>query len=649
MIAKLLRRDPMVAVQLPVFVIVAGLVGSLGGVLMRTASQFVELSARASEAHQIDMDPGLLMTAMLGAQALAIAVILCGRQAYLWDGVQPHVRSQPMELMLPIAPRAAWCARLIAHGIAIAVPLLTTLLVFLVMDERDSLLALWKVAAAAAVVVFFVFGCSPEQAAPRGRSFVVGIVLVLLGSGLLLAFDLGVLEDALSTGPRFGLEVALAVASVWSVRAYRRLPLSWDLSDNRSKALTRAARPALGESATGPRGRSGTRPPAWRAANWCVTTWATVGPFRIFGLSAVGCLGAWLTWFAREQVTTWVPVLWAAGLVAFAARMLLMNARFLTTLPISRRRLLGAILGPLACGVALGCALGFGFGEGSKGTRPMVTMDDQVQKRSVIDPDRPHFQHDSWMDVVVPLRHWRVAAFDGVPEQVAPDGERATPRAVHPLGLGFLTVYNPYDAPLGCSRAFTGWQFSRALHAEHGVSVDSAELSERYLQTTTFGQVGFSSAQVARAVADNKLGTRPWNGTLGTLVDDYPETAHRWDARRAALPVLAAVVLAAVLGSLLLRLRDGTWTCKVALFLFPMFVAVAFSLDLMLKLWLGPEHPQVLFAIAGETLLSWLPDVAWVVWLLTIATAAVGFLALSRALDRAEYIARKGPRLHSAG
>ncbi|RKY16888.1 MAG: hypothetical protein DRQ55_17065 [Planctomycetota bacterium] len=102
------------------------------------------------------------------------------------------------------------------------------------------------------------------------------------------------------------------------------------------------------------------------------------------------------------------------------------------------------------------------------------------------------------------------------------------------------------------------------------------------------------------------------------------------------------MVLATLLGSLLFRVRAKTRSVLPA--------TIAMCLLAMLPLvyiWQSRtplESPLALFPIAGNTLLSLLPDSALFVWLLTAAVAAIGFNILGRGLDRAEFIARKAPQ-----
>jgi len=195
-------------------------------------------------------------------------------------------------------------------------------------------------------------------------------------------------------------------------------------------------------------------------------------------------------------------------------------------------------------------------------------------------------------------------------------------------------LYTPYDAPFESSQAFAAWQFSRALEAEHGVRLDADMLPERDLETRRNGQLDIHREQVSRNLELHEAGDTRWYGSMGTLVSDHPELAARWDARRAALPVLCVAALVALARVLKLRLRLGKRLGQVLTILLPSAIGIALVFSMGTRLWFGAGRPQVLFAVTGDGLLSWLPDNAAAVW--AIAALAAAYEVLARALERAE-------------
>jgi len=633
MIARLLRHDRVLVVQLTVFVIVAALVS------WEVNSSYGIDGQHPGMSRGLLPDGGLgrLGTLQLGAFAVFISAYARLLNAAKRGAVHGFFsRYRPLDLMLPIAPRSAWCALLIAHGISIAVPLLTTWLIVSILGQSPVLPVLWKIAAASATVVLYLFGRSPERATHWGLRGLLGMVSVIVLSGLLLALDWGAFQDAAPVHYRFGIEIALGIAAVWALRAYRRLPQSWSLPADNSAALMRNRRPANSASAT----ETQLRPSQWSASKSKLRAWSMLvhSPIPVtwplFGavFSLLVSSFFMMALFLSKGPHGMAPA-WAVTVIVLAAQRVRTDSQFLATLPITRRRLLGVVLGPLAVALALGIALGVSLSSQQLDRDPVVTL-----RRQQLDSS----PGPQWVGVTVPVHHWRLAGLDGIPDQISPDGERITPLAMHLKGLGFLTVYNPFEVPRGSSQAFTAWQFSRALQAEFGVSLESDGLSERYLETYPNGRVVISEQPTKRSLAEHEageLGERPWPGLL---TGKHPKTLARWDARRAALSVLFVVVLATLLGSLQFRVRAGTRIAKPATI--SMYLPPMLSIPYIIVSWTPLESPLALLPIAGNTLLSLLPDSALFVWLLTAAVAVIGFNILARGLDRAEFIARKAPQ-----
>jgi len=336
----------------------------------------------------------------------------------------------------------------------------------------------------------------------------------------------------------------------------------------------------------------------------------------------------------------WVVVTCAAALIVAAAQRVLTGMQFLAALPVPRRQLLLMLLVPTVISLTLGGLIARGWAEYRHSERPVVTVDKQLERLPADGSGQMRF--DGWVDVIVPLRHWRLAPGGVPPLQAGPDGESVRPRAVHPLGLSFLTVYNPFDAPQGSSQGFTAWQFSRALQAEYGVHLEAAELSERYLETGRDGRVAISPKQVSHNLDLHNADEGQWYGSMGTLTTDYPELVSSWDGRRAALWVLASSALAALFSMVFFRLAQGSRSAKVVAFAVQGLLMMLFAVDMWLKIGFEQAHPQVLFAVLGEAVISWLPSSTLMVWAITGGVAVVAFMIIARSIDLAEVVVRGG-------
>ena len=577
----------------------------------------------------------LYATAMLALQAVLITCFITMFWSRRLDGGQLLPRARSMELVLPIAPRASWSARLIAHVCVILAPLLVTWGVLGLLGHAPVPWLIVKIGAGCVAVVLLGFGWAPERASLDRRSDHLIVTAGIVGMLALLAFDLAIFAEstpgAPAIGERFATEIALAVAVLWVLRGAVRLPSSWPLS-GKAPAPSGSAKGAV---STGAASRTPRTAATDRRCWWRVMT-TVLWPGQVIVLCVLGAIMVSFTGATNE---TMVPVLVCVAMLVFQVRELLPRSRFLATLPVPRRRVLTLGLLPLVVALSLGGVAACALIVWRHAERPVVTLDKQVVRLSPKDAPRGERRFDSWVDVVVPLHHWRLAGGAGVPLQVAPDGEQHQPRAVPVMGLPFLTVYNPYDAPLGSSQAFTAWQFSRALEAEFGVQLDADELSERYLMTQRDGQIDIANAQVRRNLDAHEAGERPWYGSMGTLVADFPELKARWDLRRAALPILGVAVLMAMLallGRIKLPLRHRARVAKVLAIVLPSAILLVLTLSMGMTLGFGAGHPQVVFSILGDRLLSWLPDNVAVVWSVVFLAVVAAYEVLARTFEAAE-------------
>jgi hypothetical protein len=629
MIARLLRDDPMLRIQPVVMLMVAGLVALIGPITLGLHTTLQELSPDGTV--QPDPEIGSFFLGMLAVQAIALSVIFSSSWARNRDGTNFLSRSRPMDLVLPIAPRASWFARLLAHILVILAPALTVWIVPQFMGFELGLLGLWKATACGLCLVLIAFGRAPGRATLSRSADGLVVALACLAALLALGNDQSALGGIASPG-RFhnASEVLLGAALLYALQGYLRLPDSWPLTAQRPEQRSTASG-AGGSSASQAGVRVG---PGNAGIRWWSVTTATLGRLQMLVLCLAGVV---IVPMFSAVSRSWVVVAAVVWLFIQGAQMVLARSRFLVGLPVSRGRVFAVALAPVLVGLALGCVALRGWTVWHDSARPIVTLDRQVERRA-------DDSFDVWMDVIVPLQHWRLAANGEVPVLTSPSGEQLRPRAVHPMGLSFVTVYNPYDAPHGTSQAATAWQFSRALQAEHGVQLSAASLSERYLDTRKNGQVTFNSEQVVRNLDQHEADDGSWYGTMGTLVHDYPELAQRWDGRRAALPALAVILLSVIATLLLVRVRPGSLASKFVSAILPSLLMFSFAWDMWLALWFGAEHPEVLFAIAGEALLTWLPSSTVIVWAFTAAFAAGGFWLVARALDRAEVVIRDDQR-----
>jgi hypothetical protein len=645
MIARLLRRDPLLRIQVPVAVAVGVITAGMAPTMVDTFSNFVELRGDASGSTGSPVLDGFsaLLLPFFALQALMISLVLGGSWQSRRDGLGILARCRPMDLMLPIPPRASWAARLVAHGLAVVLPLAVVLGVFVSIDGDLDLTPGVDVGLAFLAFVLLGFGTATDR--PDFRRVADGwkLVAALAVSLAALAFDLNAFTDGASSDPRWATEALFVAGCLWAWRGHRRLPQAWSALD--APAAT-GANKSSEASTTASTSQGGSRSGTWRVIS------STLWDRRLLIFSYTGLL---LVPMLSVVSPTWVLVLVGACPIVMATQYTLFRLRFLATLPIARSRLLAVGVAPAVVCSALGGVASLGLESWRHPQRPVVTLDNQVERLAgETDSGRARFR--TWLDVLVPWRHWRLAPGGVAPEQISPGGESMSPRVVSVLGLPALSVYNPYDAPHGSSMAYTAWQFSRALEAEHGVSIAPQVISDRYLETQRDGEVSFSSEQRSHNLAIQEEQDGPWYGALGTLVHDYPEFTPQAAPGRSALAVLAVALLAAVGGAMLLALRPGSLGSKLSSVILPLVPMLALTLGMSLgPLFDGGEgQPQVLFALAGNGLLDLLPNGPWASWVwpwvIALLAATAAFALLARCMERAEAAAIQGPeRAHRAG
>ena len=622
MIFRLLRRDPACVTLLPLLVIIAALAQFLGPTIQETIRLLGEINSKGT----VGGDPSglqLIALAMVALQVTLLSITMLGSWSRHTDGTRPFARARPMDLLLPIAPRSLWGARLVAQLMVIVLPLLAVAVIFKAQGQVEGLAGFWKVGVMTTALMFAIFGLVPGQSSlhrTRDNLLIFGLMAVGLA---LLGYDVGAFTDDAVSGQRFAVEGALLLSIAWAVRGYGRLPLSWSLPQ--AKKTVDAVREELGM----PDSPIAALPPRW------LVPWSTLWTAQAFALCSLGVIVAPVY---GSLGAPWVVVTCAAALIVAGAQRVLVGMQFLAALPVSRRQLLLVLVVPTVISLTLGGLIARGWTESQHSERPAVTLDNQLERLPSDGSGQMRF--DGWVDVIVPLRHWRLAPGGVVPLQAGPEGESVRPRAVHPLGLSFLTVYNPFDAPKGSSQAFTAWQFSRALQAESGVQIEAAELSERYLDTGRDGRVSISHKQVSHNLAHVEATEGEWYGSMGTLITDYPELVSLWDARRAALWVLAVATLAALFSWMFFRLRQGSRGAKVTAFSAQALLMMLFAADMWLKIGFEQGHPQVMFAVLGEAVMTWLPSSTLMVWAITGGVVVVAFMIMARSVDLAEAVVR---------
>jgi len=631
MILRLLKRDPLWVGMLPLLVVVAAATWLLGPILLQTIALFEELSTSGTKAADLS-DLHRVVMGMVALQVVLLSLTMAGGWSRHVDGSKPMSRALPMDLLLPIAPRSFWTARLVAQLLLLVLPLLLAAVVLKALGETQGLAAFWKVGAAAAIPMFLVFGLAPDRPAIDRRRDNACIIAVIVVALALLGYDLGAFTDRDLSSPRYAVEWVLILSVLWAARGYGLLPRSWSLPRGAKTAERMLDELNLPDS-----------PAAALPMRWLVP-WSTLWTPPVLALCSFGLVIAPVYGMLAAP---WVVVVCSAALIVAGAQRVLTGMQFMAALPVPRREPLLIIVVPVVISLTLGGLIAMGWAEYRHSERPAVTLDNQLERLASNAAGQAQFE--GWVDVIVPLRHWRLAPGGDIPLQAGPGGEQVRPRSVHPLGLSFLTVYNPFDAPLGSSQAFTAWQFSRALAAEHGVQIEAAELSERYLETAPDGRVSISHEHVSHNLAHQEENGGEWYGSMDTLISDYPELASSWDGRRAALWVLAIAALAALGSVMYFRLRHGGRAAKIIAVGVQALLMMLFAVDMWLVIGFEQGHPQVLFAVLGEAVMSWLPTSAVMVWVITGAFVTVAFMIIARSLDLAEVVMQADGAAKKAG
>lgn len=624
MIATLLRRDAVLA-SVGWSTLVAVFIAWL--LTVTVLDTVAELDVTLTDTGAQPAGGGLTswLGLLLHLEVLGLVFALSAGFAGTRDGTGPFAIARPLDHGLPVAPRQAWLARLLALVVALVLPLGAAWAVIAWTRGQDEAAALGRIACLGASVILAGLATVGDDGGRHLRGH-LAVVATLLAAATALAADLGAFrpEDA---PPRQGfgwmgpglllLTAGLAAHRWWCLPAGWSLVTTGGLRSGRKARSAERPEPSAAPALRGSDGR------VLRSCLWSgiVLSWAALD---IALLPLVASLD-------RPLALVLFPVM----TLAMTPLALTSRLRLLDPLPVARRRLLLIGLVPVLVGVLVGGGLALGLEALRHPLRPLVTVEDQVRERTPAPAD-PLQRYESWVDVVVPRGRWQVAWDGEAPLLTTAEGGTIRPR-IHRI-LGLVPVYNPFDAPPGTSEAGVAWQWSRALEAEHGVRLDPALLADQYLETEVDGEVDIDWRHTARENDARDQDLIPYYHGVGTLVLDHPELARPWDSRQLALLLLVIAVLTAGGSSLALRLRPGTRAARWFRGLLATIFLVAYLGDQVLELWLGPAHPQVLFSIAGQALLDLVPFGAAGVWTLTALVLWGSWSVLARAFERTEAV-----------
>ncbi|MFT7462709.1 MAG: hypothetical protein ACI9EF_001051, partial [Pseudohongiellaceae bacterium] len=347
MITALLKRDPLIRAQPWVVLLVALMTAALGKLLLDVVELFEDVSS-SSESTPFDTSGvSTLVTGFFAFQALLVSFSLCAAANKRRDGAPIFSRSRPLELFLPISPRDAWSARLLAHGVMIVMPLLAIILVLYFVQGRPHFSEVGIVGANALSVVLFCFARGPERAGLTRLRDHLGVTVTATALLVILLFDLGVFSAGDVSGPPLATAAVLLVAAVRAKATHRRLPKGWLLPDSApQKGPEHEAAVAALAFPTSPRWRH------WRVR--AATVWTVPGMALChMGLVVAPVLGAFCA--------PWVALLICAGLLVACAHHVLAHSKFLGALPVSRRSLLWVMLAPTVLSIGLGCLVAQGW------------------------------------------------------------------------------------------------------------------------------------------------------------------------------------------------------------------------------------------------------------------------------------------------
>lgn len=509
----LVRRDPLIR-ALPKWLAVS----ALGATLVVNVLTYLALAGR--HASDAGADGGAIGTdAHLGAAAASAP------QAVLfwtpWLGyalplaaftilVVRARRCRPLECTLPLPAPRLWLAHLAAAllaGAALLLPIVAVMATAhrwlvpqgLMPAVSAAQLKAWPAASAYALACALVLSVRPGLAAlPAGARrgwLTFGAVLGVL-----------VVSAALHRWPAWLALAPAAAAVAVAARTWRTLPPSLLLVErvtgaaaagsDRERAGAAAAPRAFAAATAGAESGS----PATAAARnssrdraaLAKVVWRTAhsSPKLVFNAVFLMLFAAVLSnmteraWGVSEgQFLLFLPMTWYLLLVSLSVEM----GRFhvLDALPISRRRLFAAWVGPTWAVVAAGYLLGVAVGDRYEARRELLAFGS--------------FRPGVAPTLLVPLTNWELAWDGQVPPVTAPWGETQQP-ASQPLWRGGRPVlYKPFSTPSGSSERFVAWQIARAAEAIYGASLDPEELRSRYLTTDGGGRVILSAPSLSLA------------------------------------------------------------------------------------------------------------------------------------------------------
>lgn len=530
-------------------------------------------------------------------------------------------RCRPLECALPLPAPRLWLAHLAAAllaGAALLLPIVAVMATAhrwlvpqgLLPAASAVQLKAWPAAAAYALACVLVLSVRPGLAAlPAGARrgwLTFGAVLGVLA-----------VSAALHRWPAWLALVPAAAAVAVAARTWRTLPPSLLLvarvsgaagrggdRDRAGAAVGAAAAPRM-FAAAGAGSESGaaaaTRASSRDRAALAKVVWRTThgSPKLVFNVVFILLFAAVLSnmteraWGMSEgQFLLFLPMTWYLLLVSISMEM----GRFhvLDALPLSRRRLFAAWVGPTWAVVVAGYLLGVAVGDRYEPRRELLMF--------------ASFRPGAPPTLLVPRTSWELAWDGRVPPATAPWGETQTPVS-EPLWRGGRPVlYKPFSTPAGSSERFVAWQIARAAAAVYGASLDPEELRSRYLTTDGSGQVTLSTPSLS-------------------LVRDHP--ALRPVARGPLMPLVMLLVGVpwALLLALALRLHRPGVTARarrIGLVGIPagiMAVHVA-GVALAMSHVLDYDGLSAAIVILAHRLGGAWPGGAWGLWSATLAVLA---------------------------
>lgn len=637
----LVRRDPLIR-ALPKWLAVS----ALGATLVVNVLTYLALAGRhASDAGAaggaIGTDAHLDAAAASAPQAAVFWASWLGYALPLAAFTILVVRARrcrPLECTLPLPAPRLWLAHLAAAllaGVALLLPIVAVMATAhrwlvpqgLLPAASAAQLKAWPAASAYALACALVLSVRPGLAVlPAGAR----------RGWLTLGAVLGVLavSAALHRWPAWLALVPTVAAAAVAARTWRTLPPSLLLVErvtgaaaaggDRERAgaavgFAAALRPfaaATAGAGPGPGATAAARVSSRDRAALAKVVWRTThsSPKLVFNAVFLLLFAAVLSnmteraWGMSEgQFLLFLPMTWYLLLVSLPMEM----GRFhvLDALPLSRRRLFAAWVGPTWAVVVAGYLLGVAVGDRYEPRRELLMF--------------ASFRPGAPPTLLVPLTSWELAWDGQVPPATAPWGETQTPVS-QPLWRGGRPVfYKPFSTPAGSSERFVAWQIARAAAAVYGASLDPEELRSRYLATDGGGQVTLSTPSLS-------------------LVRDHP--ALRPVARGPLMPLVMLLVGVpwALLLALALRLHRPGVTARarrIGLVGIPagiMAVHVA-GVALAMSHVLDYDGLSATVVILTRRLGAALPGGAWGLWVAALAVLAMVWWWVAGQFARIEF------------